>query len=416
MRLGWRHHSLVYYCWRTSCFTCTTSRTLTLCPLSRMCPTVPVHMIVQCGSEVCILIMDSRRESDEWSAHGHWFGLLFWWRLIDMRFPGVRQTAHCSSIFLLSIFRFKWTLWKLFSVFLVITSHFACLILVRTCVTEWYIRYNSSSRTALPKQRLWKILADRVLGGLNKLLKGWFGVEVASLNSGSGGGVCAAGPNFSIKRKNIRQEDLCFKGITMEKCLVHPWLVPVWTKRWLEVEESKELSIPVSSRCLLLGLNGSGTLAVLAGVANMFSHVLMSTNSLNGKLTLNEIVDYHWFEWTLAIYLYGWIWTQLLYITVQWKCTCMLAKDYMQLTFIACWRSSEYGLQVHSGTWVPALCVRGCFHTDLPFSDPTLFRRIIYQLLRQIHLAQHHCRWGFWRDGLGFQSSGSEGYVNLYLL
>lgn len=62
------------------------------------------------------------------------------------------------------------------------------------------------------------------------------------------------------------------------------------------MEESKELSIPVSSRCLLLGLNGSGTLAVLAGVANMFSHVLMSTNSLNGKLTLNEIVDYHWFE------------------------------------------------------------------------------------------------------------------------
>ena len=135
-------------------------------------------------------------------------------------------------------------------------------------------------------------------------------------------------------------------------------LVPVWSKPWwLEVEESKELSIPVSTRCLLLGLNGSGTLAVLAGVANMFSHVLMSTNFLNGKLTLNEIVDYHWFEWTFARYLYGWIWTQLLYITVQWKCTCMLAKDYMQLTFITCWRSREYGLQVHSPEYLP--CVLG---------------------------------------------------------
>ena len=142
----------------------------------------------------------------------------------------------------------------------------------------------------------------------------------------------------------------------MEKCLVHPCLVPVWTKPWwLEVEESKELSIPVSSRCLLLGLNGSGTLAVLAGVANMFSHVLMSTIFLNGKLTLNAIVHYPWFEWTLARYLYGWIRTQLLYITVQCKCTCMLAKDYMQLTFITCWRSREFGLQVHSGTWVPAI-------------------------------------------------------------
>ena len=175
MRLGFRHHSLVYYCWRDLLFHLHHLQDSHTVPTIQNAPDrASAH-----DSAVRIrgLHFDYGLSARKWCMISPWSLV---WVIVLMEvdwhaFPG--RKADCPLFFdiLVEYFQIQMNTFETFFCFPMFSysDYFACLILVSSCVTEWYIRYNSSSRTALPKQRSLAASTNSWKAGLGWKLLAW---------------------------------------------------------------------------------------------------------------------------------------------------------------------------------------------------------------------------------------------------